>query len=78
MVFFEDVLWAQKLENAEEITGAKMQKEEVEPEGEALVGPEAEALRPQGITMVYSPTHFLTFIFLHLSGQQSPDSFSLH
>ena len=50
-------------------------KEEEEPEVEALLGPEGEALRPPGITMVSLPTHFLTS-FLNVSGQQSLDSFS--
>ena len=74
MVFFQDVLWAQKLEKVEEMTGAEMQEEEMEPEGEALVGLEGEALRPPGI-MVYSPPLFLTSLFWQVSGQQTPCSF---
>ena len=54
-----------------------MQEEEVEPEGETLVGPEGEALIPPGLTMVYSP-HFLTSFFsLQVSGQQTPGIFFL-
>ena len=60
MISFQDVLQTQKLEKVKEITGAGI-KEEEEPEGEALVGPEGDALRPPGIVMVYSPTNFLTF-----------------
>ena len=63
-----------KAREVEKLTGAEI-KEEEEPEGEMLVGPEGEALRPPGITMVSSPTHFLTF-FLNVFGQQSSDSFS--
>ena len=70
------MLQAQNLAKAEEMTVVEM-KEKEEPEGEALVGLKGEALRPPGITMVSSPTHFLTF-FLQVSGQQSPDSFFLY
>ena len=38
----------------------------MEPEGEALVDLEGEALRPPGITMVYSPTHLLAFFCKYL------------
>ena len=75
MVFFQDVLQAQKLEKVEEMTGPETQEEEVEPKGEALVGPEGEVLRPPGITMVYSPPHFLPPFCWQVSGQQSPGSF---
>ena len=49
-----------KPEKVEGITGAEMQEEEMEPEVEALVGPEGEALRLTSIAMVYSPPHCLT------------------
>ena len=48
------------------MTGVEM-KEEEEPKGKVLVGPEGEALRPPGISMVSSPTHFLTFFCKYLS-----------
>ena len=54
------MLQAQKLAKVEKMAGAEM-KEEGEPEGEMLVGPGGEALRPPCITMLSSPTHFLTF-----------------
>ena len=60
MVFFWDVLQEQKLEKVEKITGTEMQEGEVEPEWEALVGPEREASRPPGVTVVNSPTLFMT------------------
>ena len=72
--FFQDVLQAQKLEKVERLTGAEIQQEEVEPEGEAVVDPEGEALRSPGITMVYSPTHFLTFFCKYL-GNSPPTGF---
>ena len=43
-----------------EITGTEMPDREIEPEGEALVGPKRGLLRPSGIIMVYSPTLFMT------------------
>ena len=78
MVIFQDVLQAQKLEKVEEMTGAEMQEEEMESEGAALLGPEGEALRPPGITIVYSPPHFFHFFFLQVSGKESPGSFFLY
>ena len=54
----------------EEITGVEMQEEEVDPEAEALVGPEGEVLRSPGITMVYSPPHFVTFPFILQESEQ--------
>ena len=55
------------------MTGAEI-KEKEKLEGEALVGPEGEALRPPGITVVSLPTQFLTF-FLNVSGQSSYDKY---
>ena len=55
------MLQVQKLAEVKEMTGAEVKEEEEEPEGEVLVGPEWEALRPPGITMVSSPTYFLAF-----------------
>ena len=49
----------QKLADVKEMTGEI--KEEEEPEGEVLVGPEGEALRPPGIIVVSSSTHCITF-----------------
>ena len=65
------MLQAQKLAEVKQMTGVEI-KEKEELEGKALVGPEGEALRPPGITMVSYPTHLLTF-FLNVSGKQSPN-----
>ena len=67
---------AQKWAEVKEMIGAEVKKEE-ELEGEALVGPEGEALRPPGITMVPSQTHFFTF-FVNITVQQCPDNFFLY
>ena len=77
MVSFQDMLQACKLEKVEEITGTEVQEGEVEPEGEVLVGPEGEVLRPSSIIMVYSPTLFMT-LFLKVSGHQIPDNKKRH
>ena len=75
LFFFRDVLQVQKLVELEGIMGAKIKAEE-ESEGETIMGPGGEALRPPGINIIHFSNK--SSLFLGGSEQQSPwESFIL-